>query len=144
MIVPDANLLLYAHDESSPFHSAARDWWDDLLSGAQPVGLAQPTVFAFLRIATNPRAYAHPMSLDEAAAHIVAWMGRSVVQVLTPGESHPRDVLDLLKSAGGAAGNLTTDAQIAALALNYKATIHTADRDFLRFKAVKCVFPLDV
>lgn len=143
MIVPDANLLLYAHDKSSPFHAVARDWWDSLLSGAEPVGLTHPTLFAFLRVGTNPRAYLSPMTLDEAASHITAWMGRSVVHALIPDESHTRHVLDLLITAGGTAGNLTTDAQIAALALQYKATIHTADCDFLRFKAVKCVFPLD-
>lgn len=143
MIVPDANLLLYAYDGSSPFHAAARDWWDDLLSGSETVGLTHPTLFGFLRIATSQRVFAQPMSLEEATTHIAAWLGRSVVDVLSPGASHARDVLALLKTAGGAAGNLTTDAQIASLALHYKGTIHTADRDFLRFKTVPCIFPLD-
>lgn len=143
MIVPDANLLLYAYDESSPFHEPARKWWDDCLSGTDAVGLAHPTVFAFLRIATNPRAYANPMPLDEASGHIERWLARRVVQILHPPPDHTAQVIALLKAAGGAAGNLVTDAQIAALAVHYKATVNTADRDFLRFKLVRCVFPLD-
>jgi uncharacterized protein len=143
MIVPDANLLLYAHDESSPFHRRAQDWWDACLSGTQGVGLTHPTIFAFLRIATNPRAYTNPMTLDEAAGHIDRWMARSVTQVLLPPPDHAARVVALLKAAGGAAGNLVTDAQIAALAISHKATIHTADRDMLRFNPVRCKFPLD-
>lgn len=143
MIVPDANLLLYAHDESSVFHERAREWWDDCLSGKEAVGFTHPTIFAFLRIATNARAYANPMTLDEAAGHIGQWLGRSVAQVLQPPSDHAADVIALLKTAGGAAGNLVTDAQVAALAHSYKAIVHTADRDFLRFKAIRCHFPLD-
>jgi toxin-antitoxin system PIN domain toxin len=143
MIVPDANLLLYAHDESSPFHARARDWWDECLSGTQAVGLTHPTIFAFLRIATNPRVYTNPMTLDEAAGHVDRWIARSVVQVLLPSPDHTAQVIALLKAAGGAGGNLVTDAQIAALAIGHKATIHTADRDLLRFIAVRCKFPLD-
>ena len=144
MIVPDANLLLYAHDESSVFHMSAREWWDDCLSGKEPVGFTHPTLFAFLRIATNPRVFANPMTLDEAAAHIDQWLGRSVAQVLQPPSDHTAEVIALLKTAGGAAGNLVTDAQVAALAQSYKAIVHTADRDFLRFKTIRCHFPLDV
>jgi hypothetical protein len=143
VIVPDANLLLYAYDRSSPFHDAARDWWSGCLSGREPVGLTHPTLFAFLRIATNARAFAHPMSLDEAAGHIDGWVGRRVSQILQAPADHAGDVIALLKSAGGAAGNLVTDAQIAALAQTYRAVVHTGDRDFLRFPGVRCNFPLD-
>jgi toxin-antitoxin system PIN domain toxin len=143
VIVPDANLLLYAYDGSSVFHDRAREWWDDCLSGKEPVGFTHPTIFAFLRIATNPRAFADPMTLDEAAEHIEQWLGRSVAQVLQPPSDHTAEVMALLKAAGGAAGNLVTDAQVAALAHSYKAIVHTADRDFLRFTTIRCHFPLD-
>ena len=70
MIVPDANLLLYAYDRESPFHERAKSWWENCLSGQEAVGLTYPTLFAFLRISTNARIYTNPMTLAEAAEHI--------------------------------------------------------------------------
>lgn len=143
MIVPDANLLLYAYDKSSVFHERAQAWLSDCLSGREPVGFTHPTIFAFLRIATNARAFASPLTLPEAAEHVESWLSRRVVQVLQPASSYVSDVVDLLKAAGGAGGNLVTDAQIAALATAHKAVVHTADRDFMRFAGIRCHFPLD-
>ena len=70
MIVPDANLLLYAYDRESPFHERAKSWWESCMSGQETIGLTYPTLFAFLRISTNARIYANPMTLAEAAEHI--------------------------------------------------------------------------
>lgn len=143
MIVPDANLLLYAYDSDSPFHETARSWWQACLSGREAVGLTHPTLFAFLRISTNARIYEKPMTLAEAAEHVHSWLGRRVSQVLQAPADHVQQVIALLESAGGTAGNLVTDAQIAAMALSHRAVVHTADRDFLRFPEVRCHFPLD-
>ncbi|MGH8228673.1 MAG: TA system VapC family ribonuclease toxin [Steroidobacteraceae bacterium] len=143
MIVPDANLLLYAYDSSSPFHDRSRNWWQACLSGREAVGLTHPVIFAFLRISTSARVYADPMTLAESASHIRSWLSRRVCQVLDAPGDHSDRVIGLLESAGGAAGNLVTDAQIGSLALSYHGVVHTADRDFLRFPTVRCRFPLD-
>lgn len=143
MIVPDANLLLYAYDRESPFHERAKSWWQDCLSGQEAVGLTYPTLFAFLRISTNPKIYLNPMTLAEATEHIRSWRGRRVSQILEPPLGHIDDVVALLEAAGGTAGNLVTDAQIAAFAQAYRAVVHTADRDFLRFPDIRCYFPLN-
>jgi uncharacterized protein len=142
VIVPDANLLLYAHDNDSPFNERARTWWEACLSGQEPVGLTHPTLFAFLRISTNGKIYTNPMSLAEAAEHMRSWLARRVSLILEPPPDHTEHVLELLHAAGGTAGNLVTDAQIAALAQSARAVIHTADRDFLRFPNIRCYFPL--
>lgn len=143
MIVPDANLLLYACDSTSPFHERARSWWQKCLSGDEAVGLTHPALFAFVRIGTNPRVFTSPLTLAAAAAHVRSWMARRVCQVLQASGDHAARVIDLLDSAGGAAGSLVTDAQIGALAIAYRAVVHTADRDFLRFQEIRCHFPLD-
>jgi toxin-antitoxin system PIN domain toxin len=143
VIVPDANLLLYAYDSDSPFHERAKSWWQACLSGQEPVGLTHPTLFAFLRISTNAKIYTSPMTLAEAAGHLRSWLERRVSQVLAPAANHTDQVIGMLEAAGGTAGNLVTDAQIAVLAQSYRAVVHTADRDFLRFPDVRCHFPLD-
>jgi len=143
MIVPDANLLLYAYDNSSPLHEAASQWWQQAMSGSEPVGLTHPVIFAFVRIGTSARVFEQPMSLAKAAAHVTTWLDRQVTRILQPNTDHFRQVLDLLENAKSAGGNLVTDAQIAALAISHKGTVHTADRDFMRFKNLDCHYPLD-
>ena len=117
MIVPDANLLLYATDSTSPFHEAAREWWTGCLNGAVPVGLCHPVVFAFARISTNRRAFRQPLSLAQAAEVVQSWCDSgSFSCVLYPGPQHVRNVLELLDAAGSHGGKLVTDAQNADLA----------------------------
>lgn len=143
MIVPDVNLLLYAYDDTSPFHDAARAWWEQCMSGSEPIGLAHPVIFAFVRIGTNPRAYLRPMTLAQASGHVSTWLSRQVIRILQPDAVHIQQVLRLLEAASSAGGNLVTDAQVAALAIAHGGTVHTADHDFARFPALDCHFPLN-
>lgn len=141
MIVPDANLLLYAYDSSSRFHQPAASWWRSCLSGGEPVGLCGPVLFAFLRIGTSRRAFVSPLSIDEAAGHIRDWLDRSITEYLLTQESDVVQALSWLEAAGSG-GDLTTDAQIAAIAHRHRATVHTADTDFDRFPDVRWRNPL--
>lgn len=141
MIIPDANLLLYAYDSESPFHKPAAKWWSGLLSAEEPVGLCPVVLFSFLRLATHPKVYDHPLTVREAVIRIESWLERPNTRVLYPGPQHLPQVCALL-AAAGTAGNLVSDAQIAALALEYGATIHSADTDFTRFKGLKWRNPL--
>lgn len=142
MIIPDANLLLYAYDSDSPFHRPAARWWTSLLSGTEPVGLCPVVVFSFLRLATHAKVFARPMTVAEATERIRAWIARPNVRLLYPGPKHLESACALL-AAAGTAGNLVSDAQIAAMALEYGATIHSADTDFARFKGVAWENPLE-
>jgi uncharacterized protein len=143
VIVPDSSLILYAYNTASPEHGLAKEWWEDLLSGVEPVGLVHPVVFSFLRVSTSPRAFTRPLSLARSADLIQNWLDRKIVRVLGETRNHVSDVIRLLTAAGSSGGNLVVDAQIAALAISHKATVHTADRDFSRFAGVKCHFPLN-
>lgn len=141
MIIPDINLLIYAYDSGSPSHAGAAAWWQECLSGEEPVGLAPVVLFGFLRIATNPRVFEHPMTVAEAAKHVRSWLEQPVAQLLESRRDHVEQVLSLLESLG-TAGNLVTDAQIAALAIEHAAILHTADSDFLRFSGLRWSNPL--
>jgi toxin-antitoxin system PIN domain toxin len=141
MIIPDVNLLLYAYDSDSGFHAKALAWWQQCLSGSEPVGLAPVVVFGFMRIATNPRVFRDPMTPTEAAEHIRAWLAQPVTRILEPPAGHVGEVLQLLETLG-TAGNLVTDAQIASLAMAHNAILHTADADFLRFSGLRWFNPV--
>lgn len=141
MIIPDANLLLYAYDSSCGPHARAAAWWQRCVNGSEPVGLPRVVLFGFLRLATNPRVYARPMTVSEAAGHIASWTALPHVVELEGGPDHVRTVAELVGRAG-TGGNLVTDAQIAALAMEHRATLFTNDSDFRRFPGLRSVNPL--
>ena len=141
MIIPDANLLLYAYDSSSPFHPAAKAWFEPLMNGPEPIAFLPVVIFAFVRISTHPRVYAHPLQAFEASEHVSRWLGRSHVSVVDMQADDVTRALNLL-TAAGTAGNLTSDAQIAAVALRLNAQVHTADLDFGRFAGVRFINPI--
>lgn len=93
-------------------------------------------MFGFMRVGTSARAFRNPMAASEAAGHVRAWLDQPVTQVLVPGPGHAGHVLSLLDSLGTAA-NLVTDAQIAAIAIEHDAVVHTSDADFTRFTGVR-------
>src|SRR5262245_7161376 len=141
MIVPDINLLLYAYDQSSLFHAKAAAWWRSCLSGTAPVGLLHVVVFGFVRVATNARVFRSPMTTPEATGHVRSWLGQPVVQLLHSGQAHVDQVLTLLEGLG-TAGNLVTDAQIAAAVIDHNAVLNTADADFTRFPGLRWFNPI--
>lgn len=141
MIIPDINLLLYAYDSTSPFHAKAAGWWQACLSGTEAVGLASVVIFGFVRIGTSPRAFEHPMSPAEAAGHVRSWLAQPPVELLEPGPKHIEQVLKLLEELG-TAGNLVSDAQMAAISMEYDAVIYTADTDFMRFPNLRWHNPI--
>ncbi len=142
MIVPDVNLLLYAHVTGFPEHARARRWWQDLLSEPAIVGIPMPVLFGFVRIATNPRVFDPPMSVEAAVTLVERWLARTNVEVVLPGPRHLELAFALLRRLG-AAGTLTTDVQLAALAIEYQAELHSSDRDFGRFPQLRWRDPLD-
>jgi len=142
MIVVDANLLLYAHDAGSAHHSKARLWFENTLSGDEPVGLAWAAVLAFLRVGTNTRLRRDAPTLDEAIAIVAGWFECPTVTLLNPGERH-WEILREMMTKGQARGPLVTDAHLAALAIEHGAALATTDRDFARFPGLKFFNPLD-
>jgi hypothetical protein len=141
MILVDANVLLYAYDAASQRHEAAKAWWEERLSGPDPVRLAWSTIVAFLRIGTHHRVFERPLAMDEACDHVVSWLARPMLGVLEPGPRH-WDILRRLLVSAQAAGNLVTDAHLAALAIEHGAELRSTDVDFARFEGLSWEDPL--
>lgn len=141
MIIPDVNLLIYAYDGRSGFHERAREWWEASLSGNEVVGLAWVACLGFLRLITNARIFESPMPVRMATGIVQSWMARPQVQVVQTGSTHAGILFRLLNELGTAA-NLTADAHLAALAIEYQAILHTTDTDFARFSGLRWKNPL--
>ncbi len=141
MIIPDANLLIYAYDSSAPSHRGARHWWEGTLSGNEPVGIPWIVVLAFVRLITHPTLMEQALTVREAEAAVGQWLDCDHVQLLVPRETTLERFFSLLDEAG-LGGNLATDALIGAHAQDYGATVYSTDRDFDRFIGVRWVNPL--
>ena len=141
MILVDANLLLYAYDSESPHHEASRRWLETEFSSGRPVGFGLVTLLAFVRIASDHRIYARPLTPAAACQLVDAWLSQPNVRLIQPG---PRSwaILSELCEEGQAKGAMVMDAHLAALALEHGASIATTDRDFMRFPDVEVVNPV--
>lgn len=141
MIVPDVNLLLYAEIDAFPQHGAARQWWEEAMNGDRQVGISPVSMFGFIRLATNRRVFADPMGIEDAIVRVEAWLERPHVFLLVPGTRHLETAFRLLRSLG-TGGNLTTDVQIAAHAVENNGEVFSNDEGFGRFAGVRWVNPL--
>ena len=140
MIVPDVNLLLYAHVDAFAEHPQARRWWEGLMNGSTEVGIGTPALFGFVRLVTNRRVFEPAMAVEDALACVEGWWTRPHVRVLHPGPRHLEIAFGLLRRLGAAA-NLTTDTQLAALAIENQGALHSNDSDFGRFPQLRWVNP---
>jgi len=141
VILPDVNLLLHTYNRESPVHAPARAWWEGLMNGTRPVGLAWVAMLGFVRITTHRHILTNPLPVATACASVRAWLARPYVSVLHPGDRHAEILFGLLDSLG-TSGNLTTDAHLAALAIEHQAELHSTDTDFGRFPGLRWTNPL--
>jgi uncharacterized protein len=141
VILPDVNLLLYAHVSAFPEHVRAAAWWEGLMNGRVDVGVAAPAVFGFIRLATNPRVFDPPLAVTDAVGRVEEWLARPQVHFIQPGPRHLEIAFALLRQVGVGA-NLTTDAQLAALAIEHQGEVHSNDADFGRFPRLRWRNPI--
>lgn len=137
----DVNVLLSAVDRTSRFHSRAVTWLEAALNGPGRPGLSWPTLTAFLRITTHPRALAEPLTAASAWSYVEEWLACESVWIPLPTEHHA-EVLAKLLAAYDVLGNLVADAHLAALASEHGLTICSADTDFARFREIRWINPI--
>jgi uncharacterized protein len=143
MIIPDVNVLIHASASESPAHATAQRWWAELLAGPEEVGLPWIAILGFIRITTRRGLSARPISVGAAIALVRSWLAAPATRILVPGDDHAAILFELLEGAG-TAGNLTTDAHLAALAIEYRAQIASTDHDFARFPKLRWFNPIGV
>ena len=141
MIIPDVNLLVYAHNDGAPHHDAARHWWEALVNGTERVGVPWAVAIGFVRLMTHPKAIVHPVTPADAVDCMRGWFQRPSVRPVNPGVEH-LGLFQRSLAAAGVGANLVTDAHIAALAMEYQAEVHSNDTDFSRFPGLRWHNPL--
>jgi toxin-antitoxin system PIN domain toxin len=139
--LPDVNILLYASDEASSRYAEAHQWVGEMFSEPETVALAWVVVLGFLRISTNQRVSESPLTVREALNIVDGWLARPNVIVARPTDRHVAVLRELLVPLG-VGGNLTTDAHLAALAIEHGAELVSCDADFSRFAGLRWRDPL--
>lgn len=136
MKIVDVNVLLYAVNPDTDPDGGIRRWWEQALNGDESIGLPWMVLSGFLRIATNPRVYPQPMTVDQALDQVDRWLSSEVVTTISEKPEHWSNLRNILGETG-TAGNLTTDAHLAALAITHDATLASCDNDFARFDGLR-------
>ncbi len=141
MIIPDLNLLVYAHYDGAPHHKAAKGWWEGLVNGSERVGVPWAVATGFVRLMTHPRVVTNPATPAEAIDYVQEWFRFSHVMPINPGTDHLAHLRQSLVAAGVGA-DLVTDAHLASIAMEYQAELHSNDVDFSRFPGLRWRNPL--
>jgi toxin-antitoxin system PIN domain toxin len=142
MLLPDVNVLIYAHrEDSTSDHPSYADWLTRLATGSEPFALSVLALAAVARITTNPRIFRRPSTLDEVFAFVGELVGRPTARVVAPGPGHLA-IFEQLCRDSGASGKLVADAQHAAVAIEHGCTLVTTDSDFDRFPGLRWQHPL--
>ncbi len=141
MILIDVNLLIYAVNEDAPLHRKAKAWVENAMSGAETVGLAWNVILAFLRLTTRPGVFRNPLEVETAFEVVADWLNQPAVTPVEPTAQHHRTLRDLTLPLG-TGGNLTSDAHLAALAIEHGAQLCSTENDFARFPRLRWHNPL--
>jgi hypothetical protein len=136
----DANVLLYAVDQRSPRHAAAKSWLEQQMSGDDTVAFAWTVLLAFVRVSTSSRVFERPLPPAQAFDIVDAWLAQPCAVILNPGDRHAALVRELLQPLGTAA-NLVNDAHLSALAIEHGAELCSCDSDFSRFSGLRWLNP---
>ncbi|HYR59300.1 MAG TPA: type II toxin-antitoxin system VapC family toxin [Chthoniobacteraceae bacterium] len=138
--MPDTNVLLNAVNPTAEHHDKCRAWLADRCTAGEPIGWAWVALLGFVRISTRKVVFSTPLSVGEAMDYVSEWLGLTNSRVLHPGLVHASEMRRLLLSSG-TAGNLVTDAHLAALAIEHGAELCSCDSDFGRFPGLRWFNP---
>lgn len=141
MLLPDVNVLVYAHAEQAERHAEHRAWLEKVLAGDQAYAYSELVLSGFVRVVTNPRAFDPPSSIESALDFARQIRGRPNAVQVTPGPRH-WDIFCNLCVTAGARGNLVPDAYLAALAIESGSEWISTDRDYARFPGLRWRHPL--
>jgi toxin-antitoxin system PIN domain toxin len=142
MILPDVNVLVHAHNADSAVHARARRWWIGCLGGAEGIGLAWAALLGFIRLTTSRRVVVRPLAVSDVMQQVASWLELPHVHLAHPSDTHFARLRAELERLG-TAGNLTTDAHLAALAMERGYVLYTTDTDFARFPGLRWVNPCE-
>ena len=142
MLLPDVNVLVYAHREDAPDHDRYRAWLTSVLESPRAYGMSDLVLSGFVRVVTHPRVFQRPSPLPAALAFAAQVRDRPNCVRVTPGTRH-WEIFERTVRRAEATGNRIPDAWFAALAIESGCEWVTTDRDYARFEELTWRHPLE-
>jgi toxin-antitoxin system PIN domain toxin len=136
VILCDVGVLLNAMVERSPHHEACRRALERLRSTPEEMASSELILAAVVRIGTNPRVFRPCPSAEDVFAFVDVLRSSPTSTSITPGARHWTIFRDLVLG-GGLRGSDTTDAYLAALAMEHACEWWTTDSGFSRFPGLR-------
>ena len=139
MLLPDVNVLIYAHREDAPEHDRYAAWLKALTAADEPFAVSETVLASFLRIVTNAKIFDPPTPMKTAIAFCQRLIDWPRAVLIAPSRRHWDILIEL---GSNVQGPLVTDAYIAALAIEHGCELVTTDGDFARFAGLRWRHPL--
>ena len=142
MVLPDVNVLVYAHREDTASHGACRAWLEGVVNGDEAYAISDLVLSGFVRVVTHPKVFKRPSKVADAFAFAEQLLEQPNCVRVEPGPRH-WDIFKRLCLEVGAKGNLVPDAYLAAIAIESGCEWISTDRDFSRFRGLRWRHPLE-
>jgi uncharacterized protein len=136
VVLPDVNVLVYAHRSDSAHHEACRQWLESVLSSDEAYAISELVLSSFVRVVTHPAVFNPPSTLQDALAFANEVLSPDHSVPVSPGPRH-WEIFSTLCRDAGAKGNLVADAYLAALAVESGCEWISTDGDYARFPGLK-------
>jgi toxin-antitoxin system PIN domain toxin len=140
MILPDVNILVHAFRADTAEHHLCRTWLEGVVNGEARFGMSTQVLSGLIRVATHPKVFTQPSSLDEVLHFCRVVLNQPLCVVIVPGARH-WEIFTRLCTAADARGNLVPDAWLAAIAIEWGCEWITLDRDYARFPGLRWRLP---
>ena len=143
MFVVDTNVLVYAADEDSSYHSRCLELLNLWRRQAGAWYLSWGIVYEFLRITTHPRVMRKPWGAPHAWKFVSALLASPGLDILVATDRHSAVAEQVLTKCPQISGNLLHEAHTAILMQEHGVRrIYTRDTDFHRFPFLEPLDPL--
>lgn len=140
-MLPDVNVLVYAHRAETAHHEACRKWIEEVLNGDQAYSMSDLVLSGFIRVVTHPKVFNRPSALEDAMTFVAQVRDQPHCIHIGPGPRH-WDIFHRLCIETHVKGNLVPDAYFAAMAIESGCEWVSTDRDFSRFKGLRWRQPM--
>ena len=136
MVLCDVNILLYAMIERSENHEHYKRMVESLQRSGDRFAVSELILAAVYRIATNPKVFRPTPAIDDVLAYTNAWRRHPLAVAIAPGSRH-WEIFERLVKSHRIRGSDSTDAYLAALAIEHGCEWWSTDRGFERFEVLR-------
>ena len=138
----DTNVLVYAADETSPFHQTARVLREKGLKGEALLYVCPQVLNEFFAIVTDPKRVGNPRTQSEALLEIEKYFRSKTILKIYPGPDIIERSLELLRRYEITRQEIFDLQLVATMLSNNVTRLYTFNQeDFSKYKEIEVIVP---